>query len=206
MEDQATSLGVMVFPPGGENSPAARPFWTYATNGLSERRMPCRVPPHGDPADRLELLAYTLSYAEWVERLLAELAAYPFVHGSGLAIGHTLPVQPGAENPWHGYLITQPRHEGPEFNPLAIDIGFDDWVSYGQVVGLHAPSSKSRSPLAVPRFESAIWQNRLPSTSSTSTSYGRISSKRAAGSPLRRTTAQPGVQPDGRLRARGLTP
>ena len=152
MDDGATSLGVMVFPPRDDAAVASRSFWTFATNGLSERRMPCRVPPHGDPSHRLELIAYTQEYAEWVELLLAELAAYPFIHGSGLAVGHTLPVRADAENPWHGYLLNPLLCEAEDFDPLAIDLGFDDWVFYAQVVGLLGPELETAISIGGPAF------------------------------------------------------
>jgi hypothetical protein len=153
MEDQSTSLGVMVFDPRPAHmSLPSRSFWIHATNGMSERRMPWRVPPHGDPAQRLELFAYTRDRAEWVDQLLAELAVYPFVHGSGLAAGHTLPVQAGAEKPWHGYLLTQPPCERPELNPLAIDIGIADWVFYVQVIGLLQEELEEAIAIGGPAF------------------------------------------------------
>src|SRR5262245_13044623 len=78
MEDDVTKIGVMVFSPN-TNQNVAREFWTYASNGMSERRMPCLVEPHGDPEHRLELLAYSRAYSPWIEDLILEIAQYPFL-------------------------------------------------------------------------------------------------------------------------------
>jgi suppressor of fused protein SUFU len=136
MEDGVTPLGIMVFEPvEGE-----RPFWTYATNGMSERRMPCENEPHGDPEYRIELLAYSGSQAEWVVKLLQSMAVYPFEHRSGFALGHTIPVDAPQPRLWDGYLLAGPFLEDKEFNPLAIDIGIgEDWVFFLQVFGLLQP-------------------------------------------------------------------
>jgi hypothetical protein len=124
MEDNATKLGVMSF---ARQVPQGAEGWIYATN----------EEPHGDPAHRLELVAYGASQAAWVTAFLVELCRYPFQHGSGLSIGHTLPVSPKPGNLWAGYLLLRPRLEPEEFNPLAIDIGIgDDWVFFAEVMGL----------------------------------------------------------------------
>jgi hypothetical protein len=138
MEDGVTKVGVMVFPPRQTDSPEeTREIWTYATNGMSERRMPCRKQPHGDPSHRLELVAYTREEAPWVAELLLELARYPFEHESGLAIGQTLPVKAGNEALWFGYLLTNPLVEVEEFNPLPIRTRVEpDWIFHAQVFGL----------------------------------------------------------------------
>jgi hypothetical protein len=133
MEDGSTELGVMEFGP----QESKRRFWTYATNGMSERRMPCVQEPHGDPKFRLELLGYCENRADWVVKLLEAMACYPFQHGLGFAIGHTIPVSAPRPRLWDGYLLVQPLMERGEFNPMAIDVGIgDDWIFFAQVLGL----------------------------------------------------------------------
>src|SRR5215470_6708632 len=77
MEDAQTKFGVMGFAPVAPDE-EGRHWWTYATNGMSERRMPCLEQPHGDPAHRLELVTYSNSRSDWVSDLLVEMAKYPF--------------------------------------------------------------------------------------------------------------------------------
>jgi hypothetical protein len=84
--------------------PRDRDFWTYVTNGMSERRMPCETEPHGDPKYRIELLAYSGSKAEWVVKLLQSMAVYPFEYRSGFAPWHTIPVNAPQPRLWDGYL------------------------------------------------------------------------------------------------------
>ncbi len=135
MEDGRTKLGIMAFPPNDKG----RRWWTFATNGMSERRMPCIEDPHGDPRHRLELVTYARASADWICELLAEMARYPFSHRSGFAIGHTLPVTAKPGNLWSGYLILSPKLEPAEFNPLAFDVGIgDDWIFFAEVIGLKA--------------------------------------------------------------------
>jgi len=136
MEDPAVKLGVMLFGPD-QTEPSRRPYWTFATNGMSERRMPCLSEPHGEPEHRLEILAYSTQPVDWVADLLVEIARYPFRHLSGFWIGHTMPVIPKDGTLWRGYVLTWPRLEPEEFNPLGIDIGIGhDHVFFGQVIGL----------------------------------------------------------------------
>ncbi|HEX5223098.1 MAG TPA: suppressor of fused domain protein [Verrucomicrobiae bacterium] len=136
MEDGRTKLGIMRFAPA---STSDRRHWTFGTNGMSERRMPCVAWPHGDPSHRLELIAYANNPCDWISDLLVELAHYPFLHQSVLAVGHTLPVSQKTGNLWSGYLLARPRFEPEEFNPLAIEIGFgSDWVFYAELLGLKA--------------------------------------------------------------------
>ena len=134
MEDGTTRLGIMTFAPGSDRS--IKPHWIYATNGISERRMPCERRPHGDPSHRIELVACAREASDWVAELLIEMAHYPFHHRSGLNIGHTVPVTPRPGNLWDGYLLSWPLCEPDDFNPLAIDIGIEDWVFFAQVIGL----------------------------------------------------------------------
>src|ERR1044071_2116112 len=103
MEDGQTKLGIMAFAPG-----KGREWWTFATNGMSERRLPCIEEPHGDPSHRLELITYARESADWICELLTEMAGYPFEHRSGLTNGHTLPVTPKRGNLWSGYLLLSP--------------------------------------------------------------------------------------------------
>jgi hypothetical protein len=136
MEDGKTKLGVMEFV-ATEDEGLARPHWTYATNGMSERRMPCQEEPHGDPRHRIELIAYSDVEAPWIVQLLSEMACYPFVHHSGFAANHTIPVTDSRPHLWDGYVMLTPPIEPEEFSPLAVDIGIgDDWVFYLQVIGL----------------------------------------------------------------------
>ncbi len=126
MEDGRTKLGILAFSPNNQG----RSWWTFATNGMSERRMPCVEEPHGDPSHRLELVTYAHASADWICELLVEMARYPFEHRAGLAVGQTLPITPKPHNLWSGYLLMLPRLEPEEFNPLAIDVGIgDDWIS-----------------------------------------------------------------------------
>src|SRR5262245_36338186 len=106
MEDDSTELGVLEFPPSIHRG---RGFWTYATNGMSQRRMPCEAEPHGDPTIRFELLAYCYGQTPWVVTLLRELAAYPFLHCSGFAVGHTISVEADNQR-WSGFLIGMPTN------------------------------------------------------------------------------------------------
>ncbi|MBI4616102.1 MAG: suppressor of fused domain protein [Planctomycetes bacterium] len=120
-----------------DNDLLARPGWTYATNGMSERRMPCQEEPHGDPSFRTELVVHTASRAPWVVDLLAEMARYPFVHKSGFAPNQTIPVGSSRPRLWDGYLLLIPPTEPEEINPLAVDIGIgEDFVFHLQVIGL----------------------------------------------------------------------
>jgi hypothetical protein len=135
MDDTSIELGIMRFPPRPGDGPA-RPFWTYITNGMSERRLPGEVKPRGNPEHRFELLAYTLHKTSWVVELLAEMAYYPFQQRSGFAIGHTFEVAATQRGLWSGYLLSFPMFEPAEFNPVAIDIGISDWIFIAQVVGL----------------------------------------------------------------------
>ena len=164
MEDASIKLGVMVFPPRAASAGLpARAHFIYATNGMSERRMPCRVEPHGRPDWRVELLAYTSVEAPWVAELLIEMARYPFIHGSGFAIGHTLPVQAGAQNLWHGYLLTKPRLEPATINPLVIDIGIGpDWVFHVQVFGLVGAELEEAIKIGDPAFAERYLPTTLP--------------------------------------------
>jgi hypothetical protein len=134
MEDGLTKLGVMEFEPSKQDS---RPFWTFATNGMSERRMPCIEEPHGPPEMRLELMAYSSDRADWIIELLRAMAVYPFQYRTGFVIGHTIPVDSPKPRLWDGYLLASPLLEPEEFNPVAIDIGIgEDWVFFAQVFGL----------------------------------------------------------------------
>jgi Suppressor of fused protein (SUFU) len=132
----APRLGIMEFAPQTDDE-RQRPFWTYATNGMSERAMPNEREPRGRIHARLELIAYTQMQAPWVVSLLADLVRYPFVHRCGLYFGHTLPVELNARGLWSGYVIAVPPCEKAEFRPLGWDWGIaPDWVDFAQVVGL----------------------------------------------------------------------
>lgn len=149
MEDGRTKLGIMAFPPNDKG----RSWWTFATNGMSERRMPCIEEPHGDPRYRLELITYAQASADWICELLLEMALYPFDHMSGFTIGHTLPVTPTQGNLWSGYLILSPKLEPEEFNPLAIDVGIgDDWIFFAEVMGLKAEELERAIDVGGPKF------------------------------------------------------
>lgn len=149
MEDGQTNLGIMAFPPNGKG----RSWWTIATNGMSERRMPCIEEPHGDPSHRLELITYARASADWICELLIEMTRYPFDHRSGIAIGHTLSVTPKAGNLWSGYLLLPPILEPEEFNPLAIDVGIgNDWIYFAEVMGLKADELRQTVEIGGPNF------------------------------------------------------
>lgn len=136
MEDGETELAVVEFAPV-QNERLARAHWTYATNGMSERRMPCLEEPHGDPTFRTELVAHAASRAPWIVELLAEMARYPFVHRTGFAPNQTLPVGDPRPRLWDGYLLLDPPTESDEINPMAVDIGIgEDFVFLLQVMGL----------------------------------------------------------------------
>lgn len=137
MEDGKTQLGVMEFAPAHDR--VQRSFWTYATNGMSERRMPCKNEPHGDPKFRVELIGYASNQADWVIQLLHAMAMYPFQQKSGFVVGHTLPVDAPQPRLWDGYLLVNPLLEPEDFNPMAIDIGIADWIFFVQVFGLVGP-------------------------------------------------------------------
>jgi hypothetical protein len=152
MEDGRTKLGIMAFAPNDKG----RNWWTFATNGMSERRMPCVEEPHGDPSHRLELVTYARASGDWICGLLTEMARYPFEHQSGIAIGHTLPVTPKPGNLWSGYLILSPRLEPEEFNPMAIDVGIgDDWIFFAEVMGLKADELRQAIEVGGPEFTAA---------------------------------------------------
>lgn len=157
MEDGRTKLGIMAFPPVA----STRNWWTFATNGISERRMPCIEEPHGDPARRLELITYASDSADWISELLIEIARYPFEHRSGLAIGHTLPVTSKQGNLWSGYLLLRPRLEPEEFNPLGIDVGIgNDWVFFAEVMGLKGDELRLAVELGGPEFTTKVVTGR----------------------------------------------
>jgi len=164
MDDSSVKLGIMRFPPRASTGEiVARSCFTYATNGMSERRMPCLNAPHGNPEYRVELLAYARAESQWINELLCDMARYPFVHGSGLALGHTLPVQQNAKGFWKGFLLTQPRLEPPTFNPLAIDIGIgSDWVFYLQVLGLFENELEEAIDIGGPEFSRRYLPENLP--------------------------------------------
>jgi len=136
MEDGKTALGIMKYAPV-RNERLIRSHWVYATNGMSERRMPCHERPHGDPKFRVELIAYSESESPWIVELLCAMAQYPFVHRSGFSANQTIPVTDPNPHLWDGYLLLTPPVEPDDINPLAVDIGIgDDWVFHLQVVGL----------------------------------------------------------------------
>ncbi len=152
MEDGKVLLGVMAFGPD-QTEPERRQYWTFATNGMSERRMPCLSDPHGQPEHRIELLAYSREPASWVAELLMEMARYPYKHSSGLWIGHTMPVNSHEGALWGGYVLTWPRLEPEEFNPLGIDIGLgSDQVFFAQVVGLKRDELELAIEIGGPSF------------------------------------------------------
>jgi len=160
MEDGRTVVGVMAFPPMATDS-NARNWWTFATNGISERRFPCVEEPHGKPAHRLELIAYANAAADWIPGLLVELGRYAFEHRSGLAVGHTIPVIPKPGNMWSGYLLIRPRLEPDEFNPLGIDIGIgDDWVFLAEIVGLKDDELRLAINVGGPEFAKSVLAGR----------------------------------------------
>lgn len=149
MEDGQTKLGIMSFPPNKRG----RGWWTFATNGMSERRMPCIEEPHGNPNHRLELMTYARESADWICELLISMARYPFENRSGFAIGHTLPVTPKAGNLWSGYLLLSPKLEPEEFNPLAIDVGLgEDWIFFAEVMGLKTDELQRAIAIGGPNF------------------------------------------------------
>lgn len=136
MEDKKTTLGIMEFAPIS-NKVCKRSHWTYATNGMSERRMPCKELPHGKPEHRTELIAFSKNQVEWIVSLLTMMAHYPFLHRSGFAPWQTIPVNDPEPHLWDGYLLALPFAEPEEFNPLPVDIGIgEDWVFHLQVIGL----------------------------------------------------------------------
>jgi len=160
MEDGCTKLGVMAFPPVARNR-EGRSWWTFATNGMSERRMPCVEDPHGDPSHRLELVTYARAAADWISELLIEMARYPFEHRSGLTVGHTMPVTPKPGNLWAGYLLLFPRLEPKEFNPLGIEVGIgSDWVFFAEVMGLKADELQLAIEFGGPQFASKFVNGR----------------------------------------------
>jgi hypothetical protein len=155
MEDGTTRLGVMVFSP--DSTPqgsklAIRPYRVYATNGMAQRRMPCEQEPHGDPSKRIELIAYARQDNEWVTDLLIELARYPFRYRSGFEVGHTLPVTPKPGNLWSGYLLSYPRCEPEEFDPLPLYSEIEDWTFFAQVIGLKADELELAIKIGGPAF------------------------------------------------------
>ncbi len=136
MEDGQTTLAVMEFAPF-ENETVKRPFWTYVTNGMAQRRLP--VPPgrKGKKQVRLELFAYARERSEWLVPLLDVLGNYPFVHHSPMGIGFTLLVSKSYRQLWGGYLVTRPTSELAEFSPMTFDTGIGpDVLQFAQVVGL----------------------------------------------------------------------
>jgi hypothetical protein len=151
MED-GTDLAVF------EIDPSTRPnrsgVWTYITNGMAERRMPCVEEPHGDPSIRLELMAYSNAKADWIVELLTEMARYPFQHSSGFAVGHTIPVDSGVTALWQGYVLTKPLLEDEEFNPQNVFLGSipDDPTLFIQVIGLRRPEVEWASEHGGPAF------------------------------------------------------
>jgi hypothetical protein len=136
MEDGQTALAVMEFFPRLKHTPR-RSFWTYATNGMSERRMPEQGTPRGRRQPRLEVLAYTRDEATWIVRLLEVFANYPFVHSTRLGVGFTLPVTKSYRKLWAGYLLIPPVNEAKDFTPLTFDATIlPDPIGFVQLVGL----------------------------------------------------------------------
>jgi hypothetical protein len=115
-------LGIMEFEPQADRE-QKRMFWTYATNGMSERAMPNEFEPKSPAGRRLELIAYSRQKAPWVVNLLSDFARYPFVHRCGLYFGHTVPVASGGRTLWSGYVLAPPPCEVEEFRPLGLDWG-----------------------------------------------------------------------------------
>jgi hypothetical protein len=135
MEDGQTLLAVMEFAPRRDEP--RRKFWTYVTNGMSERRMPGEDQTQKKRHVRLELFACTHERSEWLVTLLDVLANYPFVHDTMLGVGFTLPVTKSYRGLWGGYLIARPVNEAADFTPLPFNTGVaPDIVAFAQVVGL----------------------------------------------------------------------
>jgi hypothetical protein len=86
------------------------------------------------------------------------MAAYPFVHRTGLAIGHTFEVELANATQWQGYVLTEPMFESADFNPLGIDIGISDSVYFAQVVGL-----RSKELEFAVRFSGPVVEDRMKS-------------------------------------------
>lgn len=136
MEDGQTTLAVMEFAPVANES-LNRPFWTYVTNGMSQRQMP--IPPgrKGKKQVRLELFAYTREQSDWLVPLLDVLANYPFVHTSPMGVGFTLLVSKSYRKLWGGYLVTRPTQEAGDFSPMGFETGIaPDVLHFAQLVGL----------------------------------------------------------------------
>ncbi len=141
MEDGKTRLGVMEFGPV-QNERLRRSHWVYATNGMSERRMPCEEKPHGEIRnfETEPDCLFRFASAPWIIELLSSMAHYPFVHRSGFMANHTIPVTNPNPHLWDGYLLLAPPAEPEEINPLAVDIGIGaDWVFHLQIIGLKMP-------------------------------------------------------------------
>lgn len=134
MEDKETKLFVFEFEPstveGGQ-----RRHWTYATNGIAHRRMPCENEPHGDPEIRVELIGYASRETPLLVDYLAVLAGFPFIHRSGLAPYQTLSL---TDHPfWSGLLFLIPPAEIEEFSPQRVYSSPDeDTTVYLQIMGL----------------------------------------------------------------------
>jgi hypothetical protein len=136
MEDGQTTLAVMEFAPVNTES-LRRPFWTYITNGMSQRQLPRPAGRKGKRHVRLELFAYAREQSEWLVPLLDVLANYPFVHTSPIGIGFTLLVSKSYRKLWGGYLVTRPTNEAEDFSPMEFDTGIaPDILRFAQVVGL----------------------------------------------------------------------
>jgi hypothetical protein len=136
MEDGKTTLAIMEFAPF-ESETVKRPFWTYVTNGMSQRQLP--IPPgrKGKKQIRLELFAYAREQSEWLAPLLDVLANYPFVHSSPMGLGFTLLVSKSYRKLWGGYLVTRPSNEADDFSPMGFETGIaPDILQFAQVVGL----------------------------------------------------------------------
>lgn len=139
LDDAQLAFGVMEFRCEGLPYHDA-PHHVYVTNGMSDRRMPWREGPTIPPRlqrYRIELLALTHRRADWVIDLLTGAAQYPFVHQTGFAFGHTIPVADGVSTCWPGFVLGfPPNHE--ELNPLGIVAdGLDgDPVLWLHVIGL----------------------------------------------------------------------
>lgn len=101
-----------------------RPFWTYATNGMSdsEQTVPQTAPEWVVP--RTELLLYTPERAAWAARLLHSFSRYPFDYGTHFFWWHTVPVGgplDGKDAHLSSLVFLPPYFEADGFDDLSID-------------------------------------------------------------------------------------
>jgi hypothetical protein len=71
-----------------------------------------------------------------------------------------MPVSPRPGHLWSGYLLSWPRLESEEFNPLGIDCDLGDSVFFAEVVGLLDDELQRAIDIGGPAFANTVLEPR----------------------------------------------